>query len=91
MIALGIIFIIIGVILLIFAAWADISERYGSSAIGWFAGGLFTLGVTILSLANTKDNTPTAIDVYQGNTTLQYTIVDSVKVDSVVVWKSKMD
>lgn len=91
MITLGIVFLIIGVILLILAAWADISERYGSSAIGWFAGGLFALGVTILSLANTKDNIPTAMDVYQGKTTLQYTVVDSVKVDSVVVWKNKMD
>ena len=31
---------------------------------------------------------PTAIDVYQGKTTLEYTIVDGVKVDSTVVWKN---
>lgn len=30
---------------------------------------------------------PTAMDVYQGKTTLQYTIVDGAKVDSVVVFK----
>ena len=30
---------------------------------------------------------PKAIDVYQGKTTLEYTIVDGVKVDSIVVFK----
>lgn len=35
-----------------------------------------------------NDNYPSALDVYQGKTTLQYTIVDGVKVDSVVVFKN---
>lgn len=30
---------------------------------------------------------PEAMDVYQGKTTLKYTIVDGEKVDSIVVWK----
>lgn len=30
---------------------------------------------------------PTALDVYQGNTTLEITYRDSIPVDSVVVWK----
>ena len=30
---------------------------------------------------------PSAMDVYQGKTTLQYTIIDGVKIDSVVVFK----
>ena len=30
---------------------------------------------------------PTAMDVYQGKTTLQYTIIDGEKIDSVVVFK----
>lgn len=30
---------------------------------------------------------PEAMDVYQGKTTLKYTIVDGERVDSVVVWK----
>ena len=34
----------------------------------------------------TKDY-PQAIDVYQGKTTLKYTIIDGVIVDSTVVWK----
>lgn len=33
-------------------------------------------------------NTPTAMDVYQGKTTLEYKVVDGVKVDSVVIFKN---
>ena len=32
---------------------------------------------------------PRAIDVYQGNTTLEITYKNSVPIDSVVVWKDK--
>ena len=32
---------------------------------------------------------PKAIDVYQGNTTLEITYKDSVPIDSVVVWKDR--
>ena len=32
---------------------------------------------------------PKAIDVYQGNTTLEITYKDSIPIDSVVVWKYK--
>lgn len=31
----------------------------------------------------------TPMDVYQGKTTLKYTVIDGVKVDSTVVWKNK--
>ena len=30
---------------------------------------------------------PSAIEVYQGKTTLQYTIIDGIKTDSIVVYK----
>ena len=33
---------------------------------------------------------PTAMDVYQGKTTLEYKIVDGVKVDSIVVFKNNL-
>ena len=32
---------------------------------------------------------PTALDVYQGKTTLQYTIIDGIKTDSIVIFKDK--
>lgn len=34
-----------------------------------------------------KRKFPTAMDVYKGKTTLQYTIVDGIKIDSIVVFK----
>ena len=33
------------------------------------------------------DGKPTAMDVYQGKTTLEYTISDGIKTDSVVIFK----
>ena len=42
------------------------------------------------SFANkTRDKHPQAIDVYQGKTTLEYTIRDGEIIDSVVVFKNK--
>lgn len=35
-----------------------------------------------------NDSYPTAMDVYQGKTTLEYKVVDGVKVDSVVIFKN---
>lgn len=32
---------------------------------------------------------PSAMDVYQGKTTLQYTIIDGEKIDSIVVFKNE--
>lgn len=37
---------------------------------------------------NAKRITPSAMDVYQGKTTLQYTVINGVKVDSIVVFKN---
>jgi hypothetical protein len=42
------------------------------------------LGVNIY-----MDNCITPMDVYQGKTILEYTVVDGIKVDSTVVWKEE--
>jgi hypothetical protein len=42
------------------------------------------LGITIY-----MGNCITPMDVYKGKTTLEYTVVDGVKVDSTVVWKEE--
>ena len=90
MIVFGIIMIAIGLIVTLFAIIIEIKDLdICITALGWFAGSLFTLGLSVLMFCT--NNEPTAMDVYQGKTTLQYTIVDSVKVDSVVVWKIKED
>lgn len=40
-----------------------------------------------LLLSYNNRNTPTAIDVYQGKTTLEITYRDSIPVDSIVIFK----
>lgn len=50
---------------------------------------LLAIEVGLLSeiLENPK---PTAMDVYQGKTTLEFTIRDNVKIDSIVVFKDSL-
>ena len=48
---------------------------------------LACIGVLILNDAKTKD-IPSAMDVYQGKTTLEITYKDGVAIDSVVVFKN---
>ena len=47
------------------------------------------LGAFLMAIAVSHSKEPMAIDVYQGKTTLKYTIVDGVVTDSVVVFKEK--
>lgn len=37
----------------------------------------------------TECNNPKAIEVYQGKTTLEYKIIDGIKIDSVVIYKNE--
>lgn len=90
MITFGVVLLILGIGFLALAIIADAQDwDCGAGWIGYFAGAFLALAVTLFVVS--ADNEPTAMDVYQGKTTLQYTIVDSVKVDSVVVWKMKED
>lgn len=50
---------------------------------------LITIEVVLLS-SILEDPKPTAMDVYQGKTTLEYTIRDNVKIDSIVVFKDSI-
>lgn len=49
---------------------------------------LMLMGV-LIGICMYTDNCITPMDVYQGKTTLEYTIVDGVKVDSCVIWKKE--
>lgn len=51
---------------------------------------LFLVGMGYLIAVKTLiDGTPTAMDVYQGKTTLEYTVVNGIKIDSCVIWKKE--
>ena len=50
---------------------------------------LFIIEIGIVGdILASKNPKPTAMDVYQGKTTLEYKVVDNVKVDSVVIFKN---
>ena len=85
--------IILGIILLFFVLLASYMNDEEDSKFG---DGL-TLGVIITVLLFIEciilgciftDPYPSAMDVYQGKTTLEYKIVDDVKVDSVVIFRN---
>ena len=86
--------IIIGVTLLFFVFLTFyISSKKGNM----FDDGV-SLGIIITVLLLIKsilvgyifsDPYPTAMDVYQGKTTLEYKVVDDVKLDSVVIFKNE--
>ena len=60
-------------------------DDYDNTALG-LVYSFFIWIVFILILIQSQ--MPTAIDVYQGKTTLEITYKDGVPVDSVVIWKT---
>ena len=60
------------------------------SEVCFFVTSLACIGMALILISHYGTN-PSAMDVYQGKTTLEYTIVDGVKVDSVVVFKDNYD
>lgn len=78
--------IIIGLIVLI----SHLNQGDGAFDIGMFFGIWLIICVVIeigMIIDITEEPHPTPMDVYRGKTTLEYTIRDGVKIDSVVVWK----
>lgn len=44
------------------------------------------VGLILLTTIIVEKNEPCAMDVYQGKTTLKYTVVNGIKTDSTVIW-----
>ena len=66
-----------------------IKDEVGCRVLGFLAGAFMILAIAGFVDIKEKNNTPTAFDVYQGNTTLEITYRDSIPVDSVVVFKDE--
>lgn len=71
-------------------------DEYGSYGFGMFWGfsiaALFVLEMgCIYKYKSIYEHDPKVMDVYQGKTTIEYTIRDGVKVDSIVVFKENYD
>lgn len=87
--------IIVGVLILVSLILVGIlSEKYGDS---FDAGVFISIIISILIFIEIclfgciiEKQKPSALDVYQDKTILEYTIRDGVKVDSVVVFKKEL-
>lgn len=77
----------IGAILLTIASIGALLEKLKQSE----AIPAFIISVTLMfvPVLNTRSSKPSALDVYQGKTTLKVTYQDGVPVDSIVVFKTK--
>lgn len=62
--------------------------KIGMLILGTLAAICIYVALTYAGCPHSK-NTPTALDVYRGKTTLEITYRDSVAVDSIVVYKVK--
>ena len=78
--------IIVGLIMLMIGLICLFSDAEG---FGFFLGaiGAYILSGGVMMLQ--ESNKPTAMDVYQGKTTLEIIYKDGVPIDSVVVFKDK--
>ena len=81
-----ILMIIAGCVLMFWSMSLEFRRKSGSSIIGCLGGIIFSIGV-FEGCYYTDE--PTALDVYQGKTTLEITYKDSVAIDTVVVFKDK--
>lgn len=79
---LGLITIIVSIILAIFD-----DDKIIHITIGTFIS--IIIFIVMIIYSTLIINTPTAIDVYRNNTTLEITYKDSIPIDTVVVFKNK--
>lgn len=80
--------IIVGLIVLInFLSSRSCGDLDTGVILGMMVTILCVIEIGILSKI-IEEPKPTPMDVYQGKTTLEYTVRDGVKIDSVVVWKN---
>ena len=83
--------IIIGIILIFLTILASYIFENAKFGDGFLLGIMITILTFIecsILVCIFSDPYPTAMDVYQGKTTLEYKVVDDVKVDSVVIFKN---
>ena len=62
----------------------DNMDKFTYILLGMIVGGF----MGIISLSYVISESPTAMDVYQDKTTLQYKVVDGERIDSCVIWKN---
>ena len=75
---------------IVLMAWGIVTQEKYSGLAASVGTVLVIIGILVLVHFKAKENPePTAIDVYRGKTTLQITYLDSIPMDTVVVWKEE--
>lgn len=81
--------IVLGLLYVVFLIWNiatdDKNGRFSSALFLTIVGIIFSI---LISLYENR-NIPTALDVYQGKTTLQVTYRDSIPIDTIIVFKDE--
>lgn len=85
--------IIVGIILifLVFLTFCIGCRKIGKFDVDIILGIIISIlfFIEVIIVGNIiSEHTPTAMDVYQSKTTLEYKVVDGVKVDSLVIFKN---
>ena len=79
--------ILVFLLLLLCFIWNVFSKDYDNKVTSCVSTIMCSVIVTIVLIDyNSKDN-PTALDVYEGKTTLEITYRDSIPIDTIVVFK----
>ena len=78
--------IVISFILFFIGLWRANDDSKSYLCLGAIFG-IIVMYLFIILEDNIKTNTPTALDVYRGKTTLEITYRDSVAIDSTVIYK----
>lgn len=88
LVVLGILILVI--LFVIFAIDSSGKAKFDLGVIFGLILSILLAGEIVLLSSILEDPKPTAMDVYQGKTTLEYTIRDGVKIDSIVVFKDSI-
>lgn len=83
---------IIAILILLLALtfiWNVFSKNINNKVISCYCVIISSVMLTVALINYSSKDEPTALDVYQGKTTLEITYRDSIPVDSIVVWKNE--
>ena len=81
--------IIFGLLYIIFTCWNCSTNDKDQKLVSTCLSAVSAIIVFSAYLSCENRNTPTAMDVYQGKTTLEITYKDSIRIDSIVVFKDE--
>ena len=81
--------IIVYILLIGVFIWELTIAKNEDSVLPYIAGSLIGVTFMFVIITHIKIKTPTALDVYRGNTKLKITSVNGIPTDTVVVFKNK--